>query len=373
MQAGRPVHWLKWLDRLGINALFRFLNRGRPLILWYHGICADEFTLLRGYDVRQLPVSLFRRQLEHLRDHGYRFVSQDELMGLLESGRSTAGVVTLSIDDGLRNVITRGYPLMKEFGARGTFYVVPDLVDRGEMLWTDLVETVVRCAPRGEYRFEFRGESMRFDLSDEASNRRVMRAIKRRLRSLPDRERRRHMEQFRAPAPEEIPDEFTLASWEELRDLDPAVLTLGNHTASHPDCARLDGEEAFDREIWQAGLDIEEKVGYPVRHFCYPAGSYDDRVLSALRSFGYHSAVTTDEGYADATTDPLLLRRIEAEDEWYLFLATSSGAYAFFTGLKAWLLGRRRRKADRASAPVPVATIASSGGGELESPGAARD
>ena len=376
MQAGRTAPWLKWLDRLGINALFRHLNRRRPLILWYHGICADDFTLLRGYDVRQLPVGLFRRQLEHLCDHGYRFVSQDELMDALESGRSTKRLVTLSIDDGLRNVITRGYPLMREFGAKGTLYVVPDLVDSGEILWTDRVETVVRRAPRGEFRFELRGEILSYMLDDEASNRSAMRSIKRRLRSLPDRERRRHLEQFPPVTSEDAPAEFDLAGWEELRRLDPAVLALGNHTSSHPDCARLEEDGEILHEIWHAGLEIEKRVGYPVRHFCYPAGSHDDRVVSKVRDYGYRSAVTTREGFADAADDPLLLRRIEAEDEWYRFLATSSGAFGFITGLKASLTGGKRR-VERAPLPEPtplsIAAPTPSGGGELETPGAARD
>jgi len=42
------------LDVCGINALFRFLNRNKGVILWYHGVCQDGFRLLDGYDPRQV-------------------------------------------------------------------------------------------------------------------------------------------------------------------------------------------------------------------------------------------------------------------------------------------------------------------------------
>ena len=46
--------WL--LNYTGINALFRFLNRNKAIILWYHGVSSDDFELLTGYDERhKLP------------------------------------------------------------------------------------------------------------------------------------------------------------------------------------------------------------------------------------------------------------------------------------------------------------------------------
>jgi peptidoglycan/xylan/chitin deacetylase (PgdA/CDA1 family) len=283
-------------------------------------------------------------------------------MASLGKGRPGAKLATLSIDDGLRNVVTRAYPLMRKYGARGTFYVVPDLVGKGEMLWTDFVETVVRNAPVGDFLFRYRETDIRYTLDDEASRRRAMKAIKRLLRSLPDSKRKEHMAQFRSIELADVPEDFALADWEELRGLDPSVLALGNHTATHPNCARLETEAELEREISQAGLDIAEKVGYPVRHFCYPAGSYNESVLAKLREQGYHSGVTTLAGFGSPTDDPLLLRRVEAEDEWYLFLATTSGAYPFFTQLKSRLkaLAGERRPFP---APKPVAAAGDLPGG----------
>ncbi len=344
MDSCEPTPWLKWIDRLGINAIFRLINRRRPLVLWCHGICDDSFSMLRGYDVRQLPVSLFERKLKHFRRCGYRFVSQDELMDSIATGRPAAKLVTLTFDDGLRNVVKRAYPLMHKYGAKGTFYVVSGLVGKGEILWTDFVETAVRNAPAGDFLFRYRETDINYTIDDEASRRRTMKAIKHLLRSLPDSQRRRHMEPLRSIKLKDIPAEFAMADWGELRGLDPSVLALGNHTMTHPNCARLETEADLEREIYQAGLDISEKIGYPVRHFCYPAGSYNERVLAKLRETGLRSAVTTLPGFVSPTDDPLLMRRIEAEDEWYLFLATTSGAYTFFTRLKARLMAMRRER-----------------------------
>ena len=50
-----------FLDIFGINALFRFINRNEVIILWYHGVCDDDFTLLKGFDERHISKALFKR------------------------------------------------------------------------------------------------------------------------------------------------------------------------------------------------------------------------------------------------------------------------------------------------------------------------
>ena len=66
-------------------------------------------------------------------------------------------------------------------------------------------------------------------------------------------------------------------------------------------------------------------------------GPIDERVLAKTAEHGYRSAVSTDVGFADASPDVFRLKRVEAEVDWLLFKATSSGAFAFFSGLKARL------------------------------------
>jgi peptidoglycan/xylan/chitin deacetylase (PgdA/CDA1 family) len=57
---------------------------------------------------------------------------------------------------------------------------------------------------------------------------------------------------------------------------------------------------------------LRRVFGVPVNFFCYPSGSYDARVIAAVRKAGYLGATTTVEGLAVPGT-PFSLRRIRID------------------------------------------------------------
>ena len=91
----------------GINAFFRFLNRKKAIILWYHGVCDDDFQLLKGYDERHLKKSKFQMQLRYLKRKGYIFVTMSELVNALTMKKDVRKYVVLTFDDGFSNVIKK--------------------------------------------------------------------------------------------------------------------------------------------------------------------------------------------------------------------------------------------------------------------------
>ncbi len=115
------------------------------------------------------------------------------------------------------------------------------------------------------------------------------------------------------------------ASWRELRALDPAVLQVGNHGRSSIDCAGVAGEQAIEREIWRSGLDIEQQLGYPVRHFACPLGAEGLIDSARLAAFGYASVLIPAAGAASSGRDPFALRRLTPERELSRFKAQISG------------------------------------------------
>lgn len=81
---------------------------------------------------------------------------------------------------------------------------------------------------------------------------------------------------------------------------------LAVHTLTHPDLRRLDDEAI----AWQVEADrmlLESICGYPVVGMAYPGGSFDDRVVEALRTktkIRYARGVETTYGF-DLQTDLL--------------------------------------------------------------------
>ncbi|AJG22745.1 polysaccharide deacetylase family protein [Cupriavidus basilensis] len=83
----------------------------------------------------------------------------------------------------------------------------------------------------------------------------------------------------------------------ELRTWTRAGMEVGAHTRTHVDLTRMDGDAARD-QIAGSKLALQDALGVPVRHFCYPYGAFNQPVADLVREAGYHSAVTTQRGRA---------------------------------------------------------------------------
>ena len=100
-----------------------------------------------------------------------------------------------------------------------------------------------------------------------------------------------------------------LMDWSQVREFAEAGISFGSHTLTHPDLTRLDDVE-LRTELADSKKTIEDRIGQPVRHFCYPYGSHDDRVVEAVRAAGYRTACTTRRGAVRPGADGLRLPRL---------------------------------------------------------------
>jgi peptidoglycan/xylan/chitin deacetylase (PgdA/CDA1 family) len=84
-------------------------------------------------------------------------------------------------------------------------------------------------------------------------------------------------------------------SWDQLREMAEAGMSIQSHTVSHPDLpsasdSRLRSELGDSREAIRQALDR------PVYALAYPAGSFDQRVIEAAKAAGYVMGVSTSKG-----------------------------------------------------------------------------
>ncbi len=320
-------------DITGLNAIFRYLNRKKAVVLWYHGVCDDGFKLLKGYDERHVPVSKFRRQLAWLKKKGYSFATVSEFYNIIRENKPINRLAILTFDDGFNNIVKNAYPVMAEYGAKGCFYLVSELVSTDNLLWTDRVETALRSRMEGEYVFSCNGKKLVYKIKSKRSRENAMREIKRQLRTLPNSRRQELMPQFSLPGSGLDPDEFKFASWEQVQSLNSDILEPGSHTVSHPNLTSLKTDHEYETEINKSKAVIEKHLQNRVDHFCYPAGDFNDRVIEYVRDCGYKTAVTTIPGFNGSDTDPFRIRRVVVTESFAAFKAYVSGFYLFLRGI----------------------------------------
>jgi len=336
------------LEKLGINALARVVNRGRYVVIMYHGVCDDDFDLLVGYDERHIRVSVFRQQLEHLKRCGYRFLSLNDMVSEITNGTPRGGVV-LTFDDGFRNIVKNAYPLLSTYGAKGVFYLIADRLNGDEVVWTDYVETIVRSNTSKSLELMIGSVKYQYDLSSRHNVEQAMRDIKRRVRVLPQKEMVETINRLMSIPVDIVPIEFKLTSVEEASALDPEVLDIGCHTRSHLNLPGLDAER-LRAETEHARVELEKSMGRCIRHFCYPAGAYDDAAVEAVRDAGFVSAVTTEVNLCDGSVDVFKIPRVYANEDMYWFKAVTSGSYFWASRVKQFVRGLLRADANGGNA-----------------------
>lgn len=262
----------------GVTAFLRHWNRNGVRIIMYH---------------RFPPHSELAAQCEHLKRH-YRPVSLSEVSDSLSRRKpASPGAVVITVDDGYRDFLVHAWPIFKAWSVPVLVYVATDLPDHNTWLWTDQLR----------------------HLLIQQGDRTAAETMGERLKNVPDEERRAALASL--PGLRSTPPPgYEPLTWDEIRALAKEGVEFGAHTRTHPILSRLPTRDRMCEEIAGSKTRLEQELGIPVAHFCYPNGTpddYNDEVVAVVRECGFRTAVTTVRGINFAGADPLRLRRLHQE------------------------------------------------------------
>ena len=254
--------------------------------------------MLHGVPRRNAP--LLERALRYLQRH-FDIVPLDSLAAAAARRERLARQVAITFDDGLSNNVEVAYPILRSLGAHATFFVCPQLIEEGGWLWNHEMRQRL-------YRLHSLHE-----LAAQTGGPRAVEPFVEWMKDLPLGRRREVEAAVRAATPNfaATSDErhhFELASWEQLRRLDPRVITFGSHTLTHPILPSLDAA-SLEREVAHSRRMLEARLQREARLFAYPNGDASPAVRDCVRA-NYLAAVTTEDGYVRPGCDPFLLPRI---------------------------------------------------------------
>lgn len=168
------------LFKFGATRLAAWWNRGRVMILCYHGVTARAERMEDDPTGLHIRAERFEAQLEHLRRR-YRVLSLGEYLAARREGRRLPPrSVVITFDDGYRNFYTMAAPRLRERGLPAALF---------------LTVGKIAAAPRAEGDWE----------------------------------------------PE---DDVRYLSWPEVVELRDGGVEIGSHTCTHPMLSQLPFEEA---------------------------------------------------------------------------------------------------------------------------------
>lgn len=294
------------------------------LIVYYHNVVNDP---LDEFDrkLSRTHVDEFARQMRRLAEE-FRPVSLEEMLSMMAAGESDPKAVAVTFDDGYYGVVRHALPVMNEFGIPATVFVVTDYVRENgcsRLMHFDELEVSFRLTSAATLDPGFMGERP-VRLSSPHARVDGMKRLKKRMKLLPDAERRRlHGEILErlGVSPEEAAayaaseEKFRTATWDELRGSRGAGLSVGSHTCSHRVLSRLERGELED-EVLRSFSRLREELGTDTLPFAYPYGSEDSIGPEApvlASQAGYSCGLTTVQGRNTPALDRFLLRRVEFE------------------------------------------------------------
>ncbi len=101
----------------------------------------------------------------------------------------------------------------------------------------------------------------------------------------------------------------TMLSWQEIKLMQAANISIGSHTLTHANLTKLSVAEQI-AEIYQSKIMIEDILGTKANSFAYPYGIYNKTSLELVQEH-YSYACSTKLGLIKSTSNLHLLERVE--------------------------------------------------------------
>lgn len=318
----------------GLAPLARPFLGGVGAILMLHSVTARATTGNRYNEHLTIAPHFLDRLIASMKGDGYEFVSMDEAVRRLGERRKAGRFAAITLDDGYRDNLTEAMPIFEKHGAPFAVYVAPALIDGTVELWWEVIADVV--AARDLIYLTTPGGRVTLDASTPAAKLASLRKLHEYLTiDIPEQEQQRVVGEIAEAAGINVgaSRRDRLLNWDEVRILSAHPLaTIGAHTVSHHNLARL-GEDEARREIREAGRIIESEIGVRPLHMAYPYGypaAVGPREVQLALEAGYLSAVTTRHG---------VLRRGHAAHLTALPRISVNGRYQRLGHLKTMLSG----------------------------------
>lgn len=282
-------------DHAGLIARLDRVRAWRgTLILNYHRIA--DGPAADGSDLWSATVEELDDQLRYLS-------ANLEVVGPAGLGRTrrAARQVMLTFDDGYRDSYELAYPLLRRHGVPATFFIATGFIDRPRPAWWDEIAWMVKRSDPS-YIAGLHASKDLAALEKETARQEAIERLVTRYKELPTAQTEPFLnsiaEQTGSGRCEENSAD-TWMTWEMIRELEGAGMSIGGHTVNHPILARMPPEQQRE-EVRGCALRLHEELGIQMEWFAYPVGlpeTFDEHTKTCLRDAGVKLAFSFYGGY----------------------------------------------------------------------------
>lgn len=304
-----------FLSKSGVRSMLgRTLQWSGVLTLNYHrvGDCiASQFD--RG--LWSASAQAFTDQIRFCKAH-LEMITPDDLSVVRTSAPGRYGMITF--DDGYRDNYDVAFQILKKEGIKAAFFITTGFIDSPRVPWWDEIAWMVRMSQK--HLIELPGwipEPISFDDPDREQ---AVRVLLRAYKEMPANSTCSYLdaiaEATRSGRYGVDAGNRLWMTWDMIREMHNAGMTIGGHTVTHPVLARSSREQQRE-EIAGCGKRLYDEIGKPMRYFSYPVGgkkSFNTITREVLRETGIQSAFSYYGGFRRFSDwDDYDIRRVPVE------------------------------------------------------------
>ncbi|KPK02996.1 MAG: hypothetical protein AMK71_00350 [Nitrospira bacterium SG8_35_4] len=328
------------LNGLGVDRLFRLLNKKKLLVVMYHGVSRTNYDPIWT----QLPERIFSEHMEYLAA-SYKVVSLSRLISCIRQERplpERAALITF--DDGLRNNYSVAFPVLKKFSIPATIFLTADFIGTNKILWFDELFFLIQKAFEEGYSLKDIGFMKNASFDDKNMRDNYYLAVEE-MKRMSENARNNSMNLIRTKVDiktELLLEDFGILTQEQIVEMDRSGLVeFGLHTATHQILSTIP-QDRWKTELKEPRAQLSAMIGKDTPGFCYPNGrpetDFNDSHVAYLKECGYSCAFTTESVLYPLEGDPFRIGRIPAGNDITsdigFFRLSTSGAINSFKKIK---------------------------------------
>jgi peptidoglycan/xylan/chitin deacetylase (PgdA/CDA1 family) len=311
----------------GILRFWNYIRRDKLTIITLHGVMdsqlSDTWIPLRKRPSREV----FDKGLSLLLNY-FNFISMDEAIDMLNGKKPLVhNACVVTFDDGQLNNLSVALPILQKHKIPVVFYPSTAVIDNKSPYWFDRLDFAIQQPGLNGFEIDVNNTSLSIDQSSRLNLRKSLYYIIYTLKyaDLTDNEFQDAIDSICCILEEKSGKSIydlgtddlwsSPLSWEDIKkcgEIDD--VTIGCHTVNHVRLPFTDDTHLND-ELNTSKMKLEEVLGEPCVHFCYPNGDWDARTIAATKDSGFVSAVTTNAGWNSVGDDLYTLKRVTFPNE----------------------------------------------------------
>jgi peptidoglycan/xylan/chitin deacetylase (PgdA/CDA1 family) len=260
--AAQAITWTK------LDAVAR--TRRAPFVVGYHRVVDSLDRPQSGLPAMEISAAMLERHLDWL-SREFRVVSVDDLAAESTRSRTSKPPAIVTFDDGYADVFHHGLPILKRKGIPAAIFVVTDLIGTDRLPMHERLYAVLAAQQSRGDAFAETSHLLRRVTYDELE--RIVVRLEREARM------------------KTTLDDLRPMTWEMLRVMRDAGMTIGSHSRTHAFLTSETTERIHDETAGSRAM-IAAKLGTNISAFAYPGGAFNSGVVRSVAAAGYRYAFT---------------------------------------------------------------------------------